>query len=97
MKPSAGIEGDCASVLDHLLDLVGRYEQEFSLVINESPDQPRTGHAVNVHMRAGYPLHGLFPFFASLSIPAIVRRVLERDALNLQADGVDCAVLLDAG
>jgi hypothetical protein len=43
---SRRVEGNSAGFFGDLLDLAGRGEQEFGLVVNEARDQPRAGHAV---------------------------------------------------
>jgi hypothetical protein len=56
------VEGNRAGLLDDLLDLAGGDEQEFSVIVNEAGNEPGTGNAVHMNVRAGDPKHVLFSF-----------------------------------
>src|SRR5215207_1157304 len=54
---SRRVEGNRAGFFDNMFDLAGGGEQEFRFVINEAGDEPWTGNAVHMYMRAGNPFH----------------------------------------
>src|SRR5690349_7162236 len=50
-----------ACLLSHGEDLLGRHIQELGIRLDEAPDQPGTGDAVDLGTFTGYPLHGVLP------------------------------------
>src|SRR5262249_26598791 len=46
-----------AGLARHALHLADRHEQELRIAIDERADEPRTGHAVDLHIGAGNPFH----------------------------------------
>ncbi len=51
------IERDGSGLRSNFVDLALRHEQELSLVVDESSDEPGTRDAVDVNVRTGEPLH----------------------------------------
>jgi hypothetical protein len=53
------VERNGCDFLGDSVHLVPGNEQELGLRIDESPDQPRTGHTIHACVRTGYPFHAV--------------------------------------
>jgi hypothetical protein len=51
------IIGDRAGFFCDFFNLILWDKQEFSFSVDKAADEPGTGHAVNMYMRTGNPLH----------------------------------------